>query len=41
MPAMELHFRALGDGSPLMILHGLLGSRDNWLPLGRKFADAP
>ena len=36
MPAMELHFRALGDGPPLIILHGLVGSLDNGLPLGRK-----
>jgi esterase len=35
---MELHFRALGEGPPLILLHGLLGSLDNWLPLGRKFA---
>lgn len=36
---MELHFRTLGEGPPLIILHGLLGSLHNWLPLGRKFAE--
>ena len=36
---MELHFRTLGDGPPLIILHGLLGSLHNWLPLARKFAE--
>lgn len=35
---MELHFRMLGDGPPLILLHGLLGSLHNWLPLARKFA---
>ncbi len=36
---MELHYRALGEGPPLLLLHGLLGSLDNWLPLGRRFAE--
>jgi esterase len=35
---MELHFRTLGEGQPLILLHGLLGSLHNWLPLARKFA---
>lgn len=35
---MELHFRSLGSGPALILLHGLLGSLDNWLPLGRQFA---
>ncbi len=36
---MKLHFRALGSGPPLILLHGLLGSLDNWLPLARRFAE--
>ena len=35
---MKLHFRALGDGPPLIILHGLLGSLDNWVPVAQKLA---
>jgi pimeloyl-ACP methyl ester carboxylesterase len=27
---MELHFERYGDGDPLILLHGLLGSLDNW-----------
>ena len=35
---MKLHFRELGSGPPLIILHGLLGSLDNWLPVAHKLA---
>jgi esterase len=35
---MKLHFRAFGDGPPLIILHGLLGSLDNWVPMAQKLA---
>jgi esterase len=28
---MKLYFRTLGEGEPLIILHGLFGSSDNWL----------
>ncbi|MCL4787832.1 MAG: alpha/beta fold hydrolase [Verrucomicrobia bacterium] len=35
---MVLHFHTLGEGQPLILLHGLLGSLHNWLPLARKFA---
>jgi len=35
---MKLHFRELGSGPPLVILHGLLGSLDNWLPVAQKLA---
>ncbi len=34
---MKLHFRTFGDGRPLILLHGLLGSLDNWQPLARRF----
>ena len=36
---MQLHYRKLGEGKPLFILHGLFGSSDNWQTLGKKFAE--
>jgi len=36
---MELFYRKLGTGYPLIILHGLYGSSDNWLTLAKQFAD--
>lgn len=27
---MRLHFQSVGEGKPLVILHGLFGSADNW-----------
>ncbi|HSH52506.1 MAG TPA: alpha/beta fold hydrolase [Bacteroidales bacterium] len=35
---MELFFRKFGDGPPLIILHGLYGSSDNWVSTGRKLS---
>jgi esterase len=35
---MKLHFREFGEGPPLLILHGLLGSLDNWLTQAQKLA---
>lgn len=32
---MRLHFTSLGQGQPLLILHGLLGSLDNWQTIGK------
>ena len=37
---MVLHSRIIGEGKPLVILHGFLGSGDNWKTLGNKFAAA-
>ena len=31
----KLYFRILGEGTPLFILHGLLGSSDNWISLAK------
>lgn len=36
---MKLHYRKLGEGQPLIILHGLFGSSDNWQTLGKHFSD--
>ena len=36
---MELFFRRLGSGKPIIILHGLYGSSDNWYTIGRALAD--
>lgn len=36
---MKLHYRKIGEGEPLFILHGLFGSSDNWQTLGKKFAE--
>ena len=34
-----LHSKILGKGQPLLILHGLLGMGDNWITLGRRYAE--
>lgn len=36
---MKLNFKKIGEGKPLLILHGLFGSSDNWGSLGKKFAE--
>jgi esterase len=35
---MKLFHKSLGDGPPLLILHGLFGSADNWQTLAKSFA---
>lgn len=35
---MGLHFRQLGQGRPLIILHGLYGSSDNWYSIAKILA---
>lgn len=37
---MELHFEHYGQGHPLIILHGLFGSLDNWRTLSKAFAQS-
>lgn len=35
---MKLFFRQSGDGPPLLVLHGLFGSSDNWYTLAKTFS---
>ena len=36
---MNLFYRKFGKGKPLFILHGLFGSGDNWLTIGKNLAE--
>ncbi len=36
---MKLFYRKLGQGAPLIILHGLFGMSDNWMNIGRRLAE--
>ncbi|MCB0760651.1 MAG: alpha/beta fold hydrolase [Flavobacteriales bacterium] len=36
---MKLHFYKSGEGEPLIIIHGLFGSGDNWISLAKQFAE--
>ena len=36
---MKLHYRQLGQGKPMVILHGLFGSSDNWQTHAKKLAE--
>lgn len=35
---MKLHYQKLGEGQPLLIIHGLFGSSDNWRSMARYFS---
>ncbi|MFW5820822.1 MAG: alpha/beta fold hydrolase [Bacteroidota bacterium] len=35
---MELNYRKYGEGPPLIILHGLYGSSDNWISIARELS---
>ena len=37
---MELFYRRKGEGTPLVILHGLFGSADNWGTIGDRLSDS-
>lgn len=36
---MKLNYKRLGEGEPLVILHGLMGMLDNWMSLARAYAE--
>ncbi len=36
---MHLHVKQLGQGEPLVLLHGLFGSADNWFSVAPKLAE--
>ncbi len=36
---MKLFYRKYGEGPPLIILHGLLGSSDNWATIAKNLSD--
>lgn len=35
----KLNFKVFGEGEPLIILHGLFGSLDNWITLAKRFSE--
>ncbi len=39
MSSNNLFFRKMGQGPPLVILHGLFGSSDNWLTIGKALSE--
>jgi pimeloyl-ACP methyl ester carboxylesterase len=36
---MELFYRKNGSGTPIVIVHGLYGSSDNWINIGKRLAE--
>jgi len=36
---MQLNYKEFGQGEPLIILHGLFGTLDNWQTLAKRFAE--
>ena len=36
---MKLFFREIGEGKPMIILHGLFGSSDNWLSVSKRLGE--
>lgn len=39
MEKIDLFFREYGEGKPVVILHGVFGSGDNWITPGKKLAE--
>lgn len=35
---MKLHYQDIGEGHPLVLMHGLFGSADNWRSMARYFS---
>ncbi len=35
---MKLFYRKIGEGDPVIVLHGLLGLSDHWIPIAKKIA---
>ncbi|MEY3425842.1 MAG: hypothetical protein RL679_1200, partial [Bacteroidota bacterium] len=36
---MKLHYREIGEGQPMLILHGLFGFSDNWQTHAKKLSE--
>jgi esterase len=36
---LDLHYRKMGKGDPLIILHGIYGSSDNWYTVGKALSE--
>ncbi|WP_255594281.1 alpha/beta fold hydrolase [Pontibacter sp. HSC-14F20] len=36
---MKLHYKEMGHGQPLLILHGLFGTLDNWATLAKRLSE--
>ncbi len=36
---MKLNYKIIGEGFPIVVLHGLFGMLDNWQSFGKKLAD--
>lgn len=36
---MKLHYKEMGHGQPLLIMHGVFGSLDNWQTLAKRLAE--
>lgn len=39
MNTVQLNYKSIGEGHPIVILHGLFGSLDNWQTLARKISE--
>lgn len=35
---MQLHYHSVGEGQPLILIHGLFGSADNWRSIAKHFS---